>query len=390
MLPRGNTRSSELIGESLSLCERGRWAEAVKLIQDIEPSPETALVEGCVLALTKPEEAKDVLSGAIRRLPAGELQQRASLWLATAYWSTGEAREAGALLETIQPSSDSTRFLVGLNSSIFASTSLATAVEALRAIEPLLDHVSDLYKAKFYLQRGWLKRRQGEIDAAIVDYEGARVLFELSDAPRYLAAATNNLAGLLIDTKRFEDAHETADAAIKTLRADTLYLAQMYDQKASIFLAESKYADAEQFASQSVALLVDTTNRSLLADSLITHAKALNGLSRYAHALERLESAREIAAYLESKTLLLEIAKQEKDAALELARQVSIESVEIALGLSGGNLRAAARLVGINAPALLRFIRLHKIDCYRKATKSIITKPRNQLVSSHKKSTKKR
>lgn len=387
MSPRGNTTGVTAALSALSLCERGKWAEALDAAVSIDSEDEAGLVRGCALVLTRPEEAKDVLSRAIRLLPAGELRERARLWLASSYWAAGELQEARAVLESVELVADDIRFLVTLNSSIFESK-VSRALATLETIGPLLDTVSDLYQAKFYLQRGYLRRRLGDSDAAIIDYEAARILFEQADAPRYVAAATNNQAGLLVDTKRFADAHAATDHAIRFLDDDPLYLAQVCDQKALIFIAEHKYEQAEALASRSVDLLTGSDNRSILADSLITHARALKHLGRYVDALVQLEAARGHAAHLNSKTLLLAIAKQEKESAQALTQNVHVEMVETALDLSGGKLREAARLVGVRVQPLDRFIKLHNIQCHRTVRKSVITKPHNRLASGPKKPNK--
>lgn len=389
MSPRGNTLQAVSIGDVLSLCERGRWREVSDLIPGIKAETEVAFARGCVLVLTRPEDAKDVLSRAIRLLPAGELKERAMLWLATAYWSTGEAREARVVLDSIEPSTVPLRFLVGLNASIFSANKLTDASRFLKGVEVHLDDVPDLYKAKFFLQRGWLKRRAGEIDAAIVDYEAARFLFEQAEAPRYLAAAINNLAGLLIDTKRFAEAHDAVDLSLKAVADDQIYLGQFYDQKASIFLAEERYVEAEEFAARSVRLLTGTEHRSVLAESLITQAKALKRLERYVDALTQLEEARGLADYLESKQLLFTVAKEEKESSQALAEKTHVEMVQTALDISGGKLRATARLVGVKPQPLSRFIRSHKMVCDRRVTKSPIPKLRKQIPRNTPKSLKK-
>lgn len=374
MSPQGNTRT--ITGSALSLCERGRWREAYEALPAIT-GPEALLVRGCVLFFSRPEAAKDVLAEASRALPDGELKEKALIWLAVCYWSGGEAAEARDVLNSVTPSSDATRFLKALNASIFEPANLAESLASLTGVENLIDLVPDLYKAKFYNQRAWLKRRLKRTDAAIVDYETARYLFEQADAPRYLAASTNNLAALLIDTKRFEDAHKAVDVAIRMLpKSDALYLAQVYDHKAQILLAERRNDEAEHYARQSVSLLTETEHRAVLADSLITHAKALRLTERYVEGLNQLEQAKQIAEYLNSKTLLLSVTKETKQTAQELGQKSHVELVELALDLADDSLRGAARLVGIKVQPLDRFIRLHKIKRHPKVRKSIITKPR--------------
>lgn len=370
LTPRGVTQAA-LLGQALGLCERGRPGEAARLISDTGACPERMLIEGCVLFFTQPEAAKDVVSRAIRSLPEGELKEKGGIWLASCYWATGESREARAFLDAVKPSSDPIRFLKGLNASIFQSTKLRAAVASLSKVEDLVDSVPDLYRAKFFLQRGWLNRRLNKIDAAIIDYEAAKVLFEISAAPRYLAVATNNLAGLLIDARRFEDAHSAVDSAITSLPAsDALYLAQIYDQKAQIFIAENKHVEAETTAGRSVALLSTTENKSILAESLLTHAKALRYLEMYVAALNRLDEAKRIAEYLGNSNILISITKEQKETAQAFAQKAHLQLVETALDAAGGSIRGAARLVGVKMQPLDRFIRLHKINRHPQVRKT--------------------
>lgn len=372
--PKGNVQAVSF-SDAFGLCERGMWREASEAAAGIASGTERTVIEGCVLALTRPEAAKDVLTKAMRSLPEGEIKEIARLWLARCYWATGETKEARIMLDSVNTLTDDLRFLVGLNRSIFEPTKLATSIASLAEIEGLVDLVAPLRRARFFLQRGWLMRRLGKTDSAIVDYEAARYWFERADSPRSLAAAANNVAGLLIDTKRFEDAHAAVDSARAQLpRSDTLYLAQVEDQDSLIFLAEGKYAEALKCAGRSVDMLSDLENKELLAKSLITHAKALSGNGEYVRALVQLDRAKEIALYLGDKSILLKATKEQREAAQKLGHASHRALVETALKIADGSLRGAARLVGCSAPALDRFIELHGIKRHPKVRKSVIVK----------------
>jgi tetratricopeptide (TPR) repeat protein len=361
--PKGNTYTDQAT-QAFYLCERGVGREALEMVGRIKSAPERMLIEGCAIAFTKPERAKDLLSKALRSLPGGEISEKAHVWLACCYWATGEAGEASAILDSINPSTDSVRFLVGLNSSIFETGKPKRSLRFLSGVEALIDSVPAIWKGKFFNQRGWLMRRLKNLDAAIRDYETARFWFEQTAAPEYMVAtASNNLAGVMIDAKRYAEAHVAVDRAIDTLPlGDTFFRAQFLDQKSLIFLAEGHFKAAVETAQSSVAFLNGGDNHALLAESLITLARALKGSEEYAKALAVLDRARSLAEYLDSKAVLLKIKREQKEAALALSQRSHVELVEIALSLSDYKLRGAARLIGVKVQPLSRFIKLHDIE----------------------------
>lgn len=346
------------------------------MLPNVPAGPEKRMLEGCVLFFTKPESAKDALSEALRLLPDGETRQKAQVWLASSYWAIGEVKEARILIRAFEPVSDAVRFIVGLNSSIYETSKYKRSLAYLTAIQNLVDQVLPLWRGKFFLQRGWLMRRLGKIDAAILDYESARFWFQEAESSRYVAAAVNNLAGLLSDANRFSDAHAALDSAINLLSpSDVLYQAQIYDQKAQTYNAEGAYRKGIQCAERAVALLSASENAAVFVESLITYAESLTGAGEHAKAISELERAREVSKYLGNQQLLVRATKEERKAAEKLGQLAHFETVQLALALSPDSLRGAARLVGCSVQALDRFIKLHKIEYHPKVRKSIITKP---------------
>lgn len=377
MTPKGNTAMSASAG-AMALCEQGLWREALEAVKSDPAGPERALIEGCALVFTEPETAKDLLSEATRSLPEGELKEKAQVWLACCYWATGEHREARIVLDSIEPSTDAVKFLIGLNASIFERSKLETSLTLLSEVEPLIDALPALWRGKYFVQRGYLLRRLDRAGEAIAAYESAHIWFTEANAPSHMIATVlNNLAGLMTDAGRFEEAHESVASALALLPAtDTFYRAQFLDQKALVLLAQQRYGEAATVAEESVSLLEHTENKSLLVETLLTLAKAHHGLERFTDALHELEKAQAAATYCDNKDALVRVLKQERETAETLAQRAHVGLVETALTIADGKLRGAARVIGCAAPSLDRFIRLHRIRCHRPRKTLIAKRPK--------------
>lgn len=346
--------------EALDLCERGRQGEAVGALSGLK-GPERSLIEGAILAFSEPEKAKDLLSKAEAGL-GGIYRQKAAIWLSCCYWATGEINEARALLDSVEPESDPVKFLWGFSKAAFEMSQPERALEYLSAVEGFADQVNPLWRGKFHNQRAAAMRRLGKSDNALIDYEAAKYWFQVAELPKFYAGASNNVAGVLSDLERFDEAHQVVDDAIETLQGlgDSSYLGQMYDQKAQIFLAQSKYTKAAEVAPKSISLLENGQEQELFARSLLTHAKALKNSEREFEAFRLLVRAVHIGERLSNHELLFDVLFELRDLSKKVA--LSSERKVILIALKGSkSIRTAAKKMGIKHPSFLKAMKKHGI-----------------------------
>lgn len=302
-----------------------------------------------------PEQAKDVLTRARATLSADDAD-RCDVWLACAYWNCGEKDEAEIILEGVKPKSDKVRFIWGYTRSVF-ETHHRKAMSFLTAVAHLLDQAEPLERGKFYCQRGYLNRRLKKRDKAIEDYTAACVRYEQAGDLARVARIKNNLANIYKDAKRYDDAHESIDAAILVLEGD--FLAQAYDTKASIYLAEQNYVQAEKFAAKSVGLL-GRDRRQLLAESLITMAQALAGLGKFTESSQVLDRATEFARYLNNDDLVITVL-QGRVKAFMIAESICRERSVLTARKLTTSARAAAAKLNVNHAVVNKFLAKHNL-----------------------------
>lgn len=347
---------------AIELCEAGRYEEALS-IADRLTGPEKSLVLGAAMVNRSPERAKDLLSEA-GRLLSGDLADKARIWLAVCYWATGERYEARAILESVKPKEKTTTFQHGLNSSIVESDNPDLAMFLLREVEPLFDGVNVLLRGKFLNQRGFLLRRLRQTDRAIIAYEEARYCFEQVEDPLYLANATNNLAGIYSDLGEFDKAHRAVDQAIifHEQSGAIPYLAQAYDQKARIFLAQKKYTEAKATTPKAVKILEGREQKEVFAQTLITDSLALSGTAQYIEAFIRLDRAEHLGQLLQNQELLFNVARTRMAVSEQVLRLCDIGMIERALEMSDGSYRLAATRLNTTHPRLSRRIKKYKLN----------------------------
>ena len=345
---------------ALDLFERGQTSEALEALESCPPSPERLLVQGAILALERPDEAKDMLSEAFRFL-AGETACKAQIWLSCCYWSIGEINEARDVIDRVRPETNAVKFLLGSTRAAFEIENPEYALSLLVAVESYADEVNPFWRGKFFNQRGAILRRLGELDRAIITYEEARMCFEEAENPRALAGASSNLARALADQGEFAQAHGVIDKAIDSLVSigDNVYLAQAYDQKASILLAQKRYIEALETSPKAIVLLKDRQQKELLARALLTEADALTKLGQFAEAFLRLERAVKTANHLDNRDLQFDALSGRKQFASALLRESDRALIKNAL--KGRSYRAAAKKIGISHALLFKWMDKYKI-----------------------------
>lgn len=227
------------------------------------------------------ESSKDMLSESARLLEGQPEECAARLYLGTAYSDCGEYQEALTVAENVlsMEADSEIEFNAGVLKAI-AQKHLGPPLEALQtleAIKPLTKVVAPIARGKYYLERGNLKHLLGQIDEAITEYDIAEQCFLDCGSTRHAAMVSNNLSGIYLDQECLPLAHSAAQRAINLFHRlrDKAFEAKAWDQLARIYLSQGNYFDAEDAARRSVGLLSKGNNQSWLAESLITHGRAL-------------------------------------------------------------------------------------------------------------------
>jgi tetratricopeptide (TPR) repeat protein len=134
-------------------------------------------------------------------------------------------------------------------------------------------------------------------DRAIIEYTAAIYHYEQAQHERYLATNENNLAFLLYKLGRYADAHEHLDRAQSVLMRlkDTGTLAQVYETRARVLVAEQKYKDADRILAGAIKTLEQGDESALLADALTVQGIIWARLCAYEASIDILRRAAEVA-----------------------------------------------------------------------------------------------
>lgn len=146
-------------------------------------------------------------------------------------------------------------------------------------------------------QLGILEGRSDYFDRAIIEYTAAIYHVGQAGNDRYRAVGENNLANLLRKLGRHRQAHEHLDRAGAILRRlnDAGLLAQVDETRASVFITEKKYAEAERVIARAVRTLEQGGSAALLADALTTQGLAWARLGKVEASINVLRRAIQVA-----------------------------------------------------------------------------------------------
>lgn len=252
--------------------------------------------------------AKDLISEAIRgfkHLRDYEKLSEAQTDLAICYWREGAMDEArivskealanASLPETIA------RTLINQALIEVAAGQLHETLRILNDAGPIVENIEDhTIKGRYHnILAVALKRTETpeNRDRALIEYTAASFHFEQGGHIAYFACGENNISSLLLEFKRYRDAHQHLDNAYKafTRLRDKTRSAQTHETRARIFIAEERYQQAEQTAFLAIKSLQQGDETALLAEALITRAIALARLQQYTKASNLLHNAAKIA-----------------------------------------------------------------------------------------------
>ncbi|HKP47105.1 MAG TPA: tetratricopeptide repeat protein [Pyrinomonadaceae bacterium] len=128
------------------------------------------------------------------------------------------------------------------------------------------------------------------------NYEKADQHFKTARNSVFRADIKNNIANLLREFKRFDEAHKYLEQArrLRIRVKDKVGVAQIDDTRAQVLIAEKKFAEAEVVARSAVRALEKSGHQCLLADALITHGVAIARLKQTQRAQFTFQKAIEV------------------------------------------------------------------------------------------------
>ncbi|HEX6716884.1 MAG TPA: tetratricopeptide repeat protein [Pyrinomonadaceae bacterium] len=260
------------------------------------------------------EKAKDLLCesiGIFERLDDSAHAAEAQTELAYCYWREGAFDEARVILtEALRRLSkdDLERRAVAILRLAIVESSAKRYNDALRILmqaAPLFEaSVTHAIQGKFYNELANVlnylsvaERRRDYADRALVEYAAAGFHFERAKHTRNQAAVENNLGYLFATLGNFTEAHAHLDRARRLFvrLKDTVHSAQVDETRARAFIAAGRYAEAERLARIAAGILNKGGELALLSETLITHGVALARLGRHVPARAALMRAQEVA-----------------------------------------------------------------------------------------------
>jgi len=306
--------------------------------------------------------AKDLLSKSERMFGSDPRALEARLWLALTYFWGGESNEALLLLDSIvdrQTAESFVTFTAGHVRGLVLLTlgRFSEADTAFRSVEVLLETVPEVSRGKFFLNRGMLRRRQGRFVDALADYASASSSFREIGSVRYEGASQNNIAGILSDEGRFDEAHAAAQSALRLfeLLGDRSHVAKVWDQIAQIFGREENYPEMERCAARAVEILASSDHEGWLAEALIPHgvacahlglARARADLSRALEICDKHGDPQQAAIATRAMWDVVRRGNEMRDEMQMGLQEIERNVYERVLSEHGGHISPAARALG--------------------------------------------
>lgn len=342
--------------------------------------------------------AKDLISESLTIFQSQRYKKKiaeAQIELALCYWRTGEVNEARDYLNEALS-------LLTVDSELKAKALIRLAIVEFRtrhhekALRTLTRHANLFERIQNHTLKGCyhdtlantledlsvIKRRRDYVDRALIEYAAAGYHFEQAGHQRYRASVENNLGMLYFRIRDYEKAHEHLDSARRIFAAlkDISLMAQVDETRASVFLEQGRAAEAECAASLAVRNQEKTDRSALLAEALITHAKALARLRRYGASLAAFRRGVELSEHLGN---INQAAHAALSAFQELGESLTVSEggqlisgrgwgqdkrdrehdlIKLALEQAKGKVTHAANALGISYPALSYMLRTRHRD----------------------------
>jgi tetratricopeptide (TPR) repeat protein len=258
------------------------------------------------------EEAKNLISESAALFETlGEAGRAAGARgdLALCYWREGAYDEARALLtdafEGVTETVWRAKLVTRLATVEFWAGRYNAALALLTEHAHIFDErVSHAIRGSFHnnlalvlKQLGVLEERADYLDRAIIEFTAAIHHQEQCGHERFCATNENNLANLLRKLGHYSQAHEHLDRADAIFRRlnDPGLLAQVDETRASVFIAEKKYREAERVIARAVQTLEGCGTAALFADALTTQGVTWARLGNIEGSLNILRRAVQVA-----------------------------------------------------------------------------------------------
>lgn len=226
------------------------------------------------------------------------------VYLALAYWRTGELNEAKTWIEeTLSHELPISNYAV-LYAHIakclifIAENKYSQLIVHLKILENDFLRFSDnCLRGDFYNSLGIAFNEIGNQTEALKCSESALHFHIKSGHKIYLGTVENNLAQIYKLQKDFVKAHEMVDCATKTFKQikDRTREGFSLDTKAQIFLHESKFNDALKTVEKALKILSKSENKAYLVETMLTKVKCLVFLDDFVAATLLLTEAVQIA-----------------------------------------------------------------------------------------------
>lgn len=230
--------------------------------------------------------------------------------LAYSYWCEGSLDEARVLFrESLQKltveGNTRARAILGLAVVEWAATQYATALELLKENGPLFNKITNqATRGSYHSQIAIILRHLAKSDkkddylqTAIGEFEKADHCYKLVRNNWLRATVKNNVGLLLVDLKRFKEAHKYFAEArrLSGLVRDRVQTAQIDESRAQLLIAENKLKDAEAVAGGAVSVLERSGQHCPLSEALVTHGIVLARLKKRERAQFTFKRAIEVA-----------------------------------------------------------------------------------------------
>lgn len=232
------------------------------------------------------EKAKDLLTVALRKFQSQGQKAKvaeAQYELGRCYFRLGAYDEARLILDEAINGLDDRD--AGLKAKALIRRSLVEiwtgryhdAWEILKEAESFFEKCDDAIKGRWHGQVALVldklanaERNTCYLDRAIIEYTAAIHHYEQARHERYCAVNLNNLAMLLYEFGRYDEAHEYLDRATVTLTKlnDDGLLAQVDETRSRVLLAEGRYQEANRVIAGVVQTFEKGSEFALLADAL--------------------------------------------------------------------------------------------------------------------------
>ncbi len=300
------------------------------------------------------------------------------------YWRAGALDEARivfneALKKLTTEGNTRANAVFGLSVVEWSASRFIESLRVLNENAPLFKKITNhTLKGVYHMQVAMVLRRlaspdnkPAEFQCILDEYNEADRHFSLARNTVFRAHVKNNIGNIYGDLARYKEAHEHLDQARRlTINAkDKVKTAQVDESRAQLFIAQTRFAEAESVAHHAAKTFEKSGHQSFLAEALTTHGIALARLGRQERAQVSIQRAIEVAhqagslnlAGIAALTLIEEIDGLSADmlsSAYEQAGEWLAETQSYALLLrfkaAGSKLAARLRTTGeLNATQVL-------------------------------------